>query len=102
MHGDKRREALIAMQVRNQQLKVLSKQEEVFRVLRMEEDYNAELMSLTGNQRPKARLRSSSGVRGPVNRQLLQSEKQGARNLKAGTGNPALEQEKEIQGELTN
>lgn len=101
MHGDKRREALIAMQVRNQQLKVLSKQEEVFRVLRMEEDYNP-YTSLTGNQRPKARLRSSSGVRGPVNRQLLQSEKQGARNLKAGTGNPALEQEKEIQGELTN
>lgn len=66
---------------------VLSKQSEVFRELRMEEDLNSEMMSLLGYGGPKSRLRSSSGARGPSEYQsntVLQPTNIG-RNVKAGT-----------------
>lgn len=66
---------------------VLSKQSEVFRELRMEEDLNSEMMSLLGYGGPRSRLRSSSGVRGPSEYQsntVLQPKNAG-RNIKAGT-----------------
>lgn len=57
-------ETLRSMQVKNQQLDVLTKQSEVFRELRMEEDMNSEMASVFGYVN-KSRLRSSSGNRGP-------------------------------------
>ena len=61
------------MKARHQQMDVLSKQSEVFKELRMEEDLNSEMMSLLGYGGPKSRLRSSSGARGPSEYQSSQA-----------------------------